>query len=373
MRPPFPRRSTLFAATLVTAAAWVAPAGAEDCEVRPVTVIRVLGKRKTDSANLRLMNCAGQPNHEALTELSVLARPHDLDRPTQTRGRGKYVAKGMLRLDARLLTRLDRIAKQWPGHPIQIVSGYRPKARKGSRHRHGEALDIRVEGVSKEDLVAFLKTIPGTGVGYYPNSVLTHVDVREQSYAWVDRSGPGEAADYGPWPIADENAEETRIAAVAEAREAMATLTVPEPQVGAAAEPAPATTTTPLPPMTNEPPKPIEVAPVEERTFGFAPSSDMPAIETVVAERATKPVVGDVAVRTAGSPPATTPAPAAASSAAEASPSPAIETAVSPDRVRADTLRLLERLTAQYGGPDTKATDGAVTLTDDSAVDWDVP
>jgi hypothetical protein len=47
-----------------------------------------------------------------------------------------------------------------------------------------------------------LQELSETGVGYYPNSTFVHVDVRPDAAYWVDRSGPGEPPDYGPWPPA---------------------------------------------------------------------------------------------------------------------------------------------------------------------------
>ena len=60
----------------------------------------------------------------------------------------------------------------------------------------GQALDFRVSNVSNKELYAFIKTLPGTGTGYYPNSVFVHLDVRDRSYTWTDVSKPGEAARY---------------------------------------------------------------------------------------------------------------------------------------------------------------------------------
>lgn len=196
-----------------------------DCGRPPVEVARIFGPRHVEQAALKLSLCNDQPNLAALDELSILARPNGSERPTEIRPQSdEYVADGIIRLDRRLLTRLQTIADRFPGHRIAIVSGYRPNARQGSRHRHGEALDLRVEDVNKEDVVAFAQTIPGTGVGYYPNSIFTHVDVRTDSYAWVDKSGPGESPEYGTWPStgAMVNAEESET--VRSAREAMQAL-----------------------------------------------------------------------------------------------------------------------------------------------------
>jgi hypothetical protein len=211
--------------------AFGAPAKA-DCDRTPVEIARVWGPRNLEQAELVLSLCTDQPNLEALDELSILARPQGTDRPTSINSPSdEFVADRIKRLDPRLLSRLQAIADRWPGHRIHIVSGYRPTARDGSRHRHAQALDIEVQGVPKEELVAFAKTIPGTGVGFYPNSVLTHIDVREQSYAWVDVSAPGEGARYTAKGLVDPEME-TGVASAS-----TATLTEPAPTASKAKPP----------------------------------------------------------------------------------------------------------------------------------------
>jgi hypothetical protein len=92
------------------------------------------------------------------------------------------------------------VVEHFPHRTIEVVSGHRPEARESSRHHHGRALDFRVAGITRERLRDFLRTFEQTGVGYYPNSSFVHMDVREDKGYWVDRSGPGEKADYGVWP-----------------------------------------------------------------------------------------------------------------------------------------------------------------------------
>lgn len=181
--------------------------------------VRLTRKRgtETEERSLSLTFCDGAPNPKALESLSVLARPRDVERPDvaeirayqrrpidrgpkEKRRDPAYLSAGVIRLDPGLLVRLERVAKRFPGKDIEIVSGHRPDARTTSRHHHGRALDLRVAGVSREALRDFLRSFPETGVGYYPNSVFVHMDVREDKGYWVDRSGPGEAPDYGPWP-----------------------------------------------------------------------------------------------------------------------------------------------------------------------------
>lgn len=105
----------------------------------------------------------------------------------------------------RLLEVLHRVTQHWPGHRIEIVSGYRPShdPHAGTRHAHARALDFRVVGVARESLRDFVRTLPLLGVGYYPHSVFVHVDIRdanEGSARWTDYSEPGERPRYGHWP-----------------------------------------------------------------------------------------------------------------------------------------------------------------------------
>ncbi len=80
--------------------------------------------------------------------------------------------------------------------PIEVVSGYRHKERKTSRHKQARAVDFRVEGVDPKVVWEYCKRFDNVGLGWYPNSKFVHMDVRDRSRYWVDDSGPGEEADY---------------------------------------------------------------------------------------------------------------------------------------------------------------------------------
>lgn len=202
-------------------------AAAKLCYAKPVQLLRVRGA-VVEPRELSLTMCNGAPNPSALDSLSVVARPRDVERPllpeirayrarplavTKTGAKIKITAKNVhkyrdpmfvtekvMRVQPGLLARLQKVANRYPGKVIEIISGYRPDARDTSRHHHGSALDMRVAGITREKLRDFLRTFEETGVGYYPNSFFVHMDVRDTKGYWVDRSGPGEAADYGPWP-----------------------------------------------------------------------------------------------------------------------------------------------------------------------------
>jgi len=91
------------------------------------------------------------------------------------------------------------------GKRIEVISGYRPAAKNSrSPHKKGLAVDFRVKGVSNAALRDYLrKTYDKVGVGYYPNSVFVHFDVRQRSAFWIDYSGPGQEAEYSKDPTGD--------------------------------------------------------------------------------------------------------------------------------------------------------------------------
>jgi Bacterial protein of unknown function (DUF882) len=157
-----------------------------------------------------LVDCKGRPLASSQEHLSVLVRPWGAARPKIAAHEGRAlpdsrgeIAPGVRLLDNGLVTRLDAIARHFPGKAFSFVSGYRPQSR-GSNHQTGRAVDMRVVGVKNEELVAFCRTLRDTGCGYYPNSSFIHVDVRNPgtgSVAWIDASGPGEAPRYvSSWP-----------------------------------------------------------------------------------------------------------------------------------------------------------------------------
>jgi hypothetical protein len=186
------------------------------CLKPAVQLTRQLGDA-IEHSELSLTLCDGRVHLAALDGLSLLARSRNVERPSASEvkqylrlpsegGGGPrqrdpaYVTPQIMRLHPGLLERLQKVVERFPKHTLELVSGHRPEARNTSRHHHGRALDFRVQGVARERLRDFLRTLEETGVGYYPNSSFVHMDVRDDKGYWVDRSGPGERADYGVWP-----------------------------------------------------------------------------------------------------------------------------------------------------------------------------
>ena len=129
-------------------------------------------------------------------------------RPLDARGRASRAANRELEhllrcrqtgqrhaVNPRLADALYRIGRHFPGHRVEIFSGYRPRAfcnRTQSRHMSGSAIDFHVEGIDNRVLVAFLrKTFHPAGIGFYPHGVHVHLDLqREDDAYWVEAEVP---------------------------------------------------------------------------------------------------------------------------------------------------------------------------------------
>ena len=90
-------------------------------------------------------------------------------------------------LKPQLIAILNRVERHFGSKPI-VTSGYRNPNRnrraggaRKSLHMQCMAADIQVEGVSKWDLAAYLRTVPGRGgVGTYCRTRSVHIDIGEE-------------------------------------------------------------------------------------------------------------------------------------------------------------------------------------------------
>jgi uncharacterized protein YcbK (DUF882 family) len=101
-----------------------------------------------------------------------------------------------------VLVLLADISDHWPGHTIEIISGFRaaPFGAPHSRHFSGNAIDLRVRGVRTTAVRDFVwREHEGIGVGHYAEGNFVHVDARsdDQEIAW---SSPNEDTlpEYNP-------------------------------------------------------------------------------------------------------------------------------------------------------------------------------
>jgi hypothetical protein len=160
---------------------------------------------------LVLTRCNGRPAPQVIEQLSLLVRPLGVPEPTVIttpvrHGTRQEWIPGVKLVNGGMVSRLQKVADHFKGKRIVVVSGYRPGSQ-GSFHQSARAVDFHVDGVTNASLVAFCRTLPDTGCGYYPNSSFIHMDVRPPSTGkvyWIDASGPGESPRYvASWPPRD--------------------------------------------------------------------------------------------------------------------------------------------------------------------------
>ena len=95
-------------------------------------------------------------------------------------------------IDASLLDLVYDLQRHFKAAEVRFVSGFRtPLQRLGSNHGYGRAIDLVVPGTIDEWVASYVREHGFSGAGTYPISGFVHVDVRERSFYWVDRSGPG--------------------------------------------------------------------------------------------------------------------------------------------------------------------------------------
>jgi uncharacterized protein YcbK (DUF882 family) len=97
-------------------------------------------------------------------------------------------------LDRRTLQLMFRAAYHFRAKRLIVISAYRkPGTKSEGRHAQGKAIDFKLTNTSASALAAYLRTFSRVGVGVYtnPDTQYVHLDVREQSYYWIDGSPPG--------------------------------------------------------------------------------------------------------------------------------------------------------------------------------------
>jgi uncharacterized protein YcbK (DUF882 family) len=96
-------------------------------------------------------------------------------------------------IEPRTLDLLYRIQVHFDAQEIRVMSAYRTPVPGNGQGLHGKgrAVDFVVPGVEDADVARFAREQGFSGVGLYPIGSFLHVDTRERSYFWIDRSGPG--------------------------------------------------------------------------------------------------------------------------------------------------------------------------------------
>ncbi len=92
-------------------------------------------------------------------------------------------------IDRRLIDILYGMARHFQVGQVNVVSGYRAEANH-SNHALGRAVDVVLPGVRDAQVAEWARGQGFVGVGVYPSSGFVHIDVRNHSFFWVDRSAP---------------------------------------------------------------------------------------------------------------------------------------------------------------------------------------
>jgi uncharacterized protein YcbK (DUF882 family) len=139
-----------------------------------LAAILVTGVNTHEQAGIRLYMPDGEIDPEARATLERIAANNDTPHE----------------LAKRLEQLVFLAAYHFNAAPVIVVSAWRAHA---GRHGTGEAMDFKLKGVLARELAAYLRSLPRAGVGIYtnPNTQFVHLDVREQSYHWIDASPPG--------------------------------------------------------------------------------------------------------------------------------------------------------------------------------------
>jgi len=116
----------------------------------------------------------------------------DFDAEEREKARVAFKGKpGGPEVNPRTLSLVYRAMRHFGAPYVHLISGIRPD-RGGSRHTHGRAADIVIPGVSDETLATYFRSTYGfVGVGVYTRAGFVHIDTREESFYWLDRSLPG--------------------------------------------------------------------------------------------------------------------------------------------------------------------------------------
>jgi hypothetical protein len=136
--------------------------------------IDVSGVNTRARGGVRLYTAEGEIDAEARAALERIAANDEVPHPLS------------LRLEQLVLL----AAYHFNGAPVVVISAWRAHA---GRHGTGDAMDFQLKGVRPRELAAYLRGLPRAGVGIYthPRTQFVHLDVREQSYHWIDASPPG--------------------------------------------------------------------------------------------------------------------------------------------------------------------------------------
>ncbi len=161
----------------------VSARAAEDSVFSRLPPLRFSSANQHRSLSVRLYDAEGRVDEATASALDELLA--DARDPEQIAVRP---------IDRRTLQLVVKAAYHFKSADIQVISAYRkPGRRREGPHGRGTAIDFKLGGVPAKKLASYLRTQSRVGVGIYthPRTQFVHLDVREQSFHWLDASPPG--------------------------------------------------------------------------------------------------------------------------------------------------------------------------------------
>jgi|SRR5215813_2930451 len=153
-----------------------------DAFPRPSGDLQIYSPNWHEEVKVNIYKADGSFNQDALKSLNHLfrCRRTDTEKP----------------MEPHLFEILSSIQDHFAGRRLQVISGFRNQRKITSMHFHATAADIRVDGISERKLRDFAATLDagGMGIGLYPYAHFVHVDVRPDSYRWIDYSRDGDGS-----------------------------------------------------------------------------------------------------------------------------------------------------------------------------------
>jgi uncharacterized protein YcbK (DUF882 family) len=147
------------------------------------------------AASTRLYTDAGRVDQRATEKLNALLLEQLDSGPTKASAKATAIAAADgVKIAERTLQLIYRAAYHFRATRVEVVSAYRaPRRRRAGPHASGRAVDFKVVGTKAAALAAYLRTLPRVGVGVYthPKTQYVHLDVRDESFHWLDASPPG--------------------------------------------------------------------------------------------------------------------------------------------------------------------------------------
>ncbi len=182
----------------LAAVSWMAAASPAPQTPAPTTIVEAATLAVADSKHRAESDMVEvvlfDQNHPETRTLRI-GRDGTVDKETRKEIERLFRCKRTARhrpIDKGLLAMLADVAAHYPGHTIELVSGYRAAERHTSRHYQGRAIDFRIRGVAMPAVRDYVwSTHTQLGLGWYPVEGFVHMDHRvdDKDIAWTETRG----------------------------------------------------------------------------------------------------------------------------------------------------------------------------------------